>query len=148
MSELLAKKELFCEPEAKARNRFICEFTDSTGLFIQKFVVCSIDRPKFEIETAPDRSRIYKWLPINVELYDPIIPSSAQAVWSHLKRNEYFSIVVKILGPVGDIVEEWKIVDATIKSVDFGNLDWRSEKNNCLVNVKMTVDYEYAELIF
>lgn len=151
MSNMLSKEEaekLFCKMEPKSGNRFFCEFTDSTGKFIPDFVICAIDRPKFEVITDESGKRNYKWLPINIELYDPILPSSTQAVWSHLKRDEYFSIVVKILGPVGDIVEEWKIVDATIKSVDFGNLDWRSEKNTCPVNIKMIIDYSYAELIF
>ena len=105
-------------------------------------------------------------MPIKIELYDPIVPSSPQAIWSHLSRNEHFNISIKVLGPVGDIVEEWKIVNADIVSADFGSLDWRCDpKNDRLethsnnlvfytkscgdhLTITLMVEYEYAELIF
>lgn len=158
------KDELFCAFEPKCGNRFLCEFTDSTGLFIQTFVIYSIDRPKCEINVDDSGKRSYKWLPIKVELYDPIVPSTAQSVWDHLRRDENFNITIKVLGPVGDVVEEWKIVNASIKSIDFGNLDWRAPVENKVeihqsnvvwhhkgggpVNITMMINYEYAQLIF
>lgn len=164
MSELLAKKDLFCEPESKSRNRFICEFTDSSGIWLPKFVVMSIDRPKCKRKNV-DAGFKYNWLPINIWAYDHTVPSSAQAVWDHLVRNEKFNIKINVLGPVGDKVEEWAIVNANIIYVDFGNLDWRSanllEKNEIHqpnvvryykgsdpILIHMQAEYEYAQLIF
>lgn len=162
---MLPKDELFCAVEPKVQNRFICYISDSTGVFIKSFVIYSIDRPKVEITTDDNGKRNYRWLPIRVELFDPILPSTSESIWEHLKRDEKFNIIIKVLGSVGDIVEEWNIVNASIKSVDFGTLDWRSPvednveinqsnatryyyKGNAAVNITMMIDYEYAQLIF
>ncbi len=66
--------------EPKTNNRFLCEFRDSTGIFIPSFSIYSIDRPKVELNIDENGNRNYKWLPINVECYDPINPSTAQHI--------------------------------------------------------------------
>jgi hypothetical protein len=50
-----------------------------------------------------------------------------------------------MLGPVGDKVEQWKIVGAWISSAEFGDVDWSS---NDPVMISLTITYDYAILEF
>jgi hypothetical protein len=50
-----------------------------------------------------------------------------------------------MLGPVGDKVEQWKIVGAWISSAEFGDVDWSS---NDPVMISLTLTYDYAILEF
>lgn len=153
--------EIFPTFEPKTASRYIAFFKDSTGQFLPNFVIRSIDRPKFNRDIL---TKTIEWLPINVSLYDPIVPSTPQALFSHIDRDETFDITIRLLGPVGDVVEEWGIVDANIISADFGTMEWKLidenekftiEQPNCtiftkvkplLVNLKLS--YEYATLRF
>ena len=91
-------------------------------------------------------------------LYDPIVPSSAQAVmeWVRLShesvtgRDGYSDFYKKdvdfqLVGPVGDIVEEWKLKGAWIQDATFGDLDFSSSDP---VDVTLTLRYDYAILQF
>ena len=50
-----------------------------------------------------------------------------------------------MLGPVGDIVEEWKLVGTYIESVNFGDLDYASSDP---AEIQLTLKYDYAILQF
>jgi hypothetical protein len=47
---------------------------------------------------------------------------------------------IKILGPTGDIVEEWDLKGAWISNSDFGDLDWSSDEPQEIA-VTLTIDY-------
>ena len=98
------------------------------------------------------------WGDIAVELYDPIVPSGAQAVmeWVRLShesvtgRNGYADfykkdVKINMLGPVGDIVEEWTLKGCYIKEADFGEVDWTS---NDVAGITLSLRYDYAILEF
>ena len=99
-----------------------------------------------------------KWSSISVNLYDPIVPSGAQAVmdWMRLHhesatgRNGYSSmykkeITLTQLSPLGEKVEEWILKGAYIMSSNFGAYDWSSED---VVMIEMTLRYDWAFLNF
>lgn len=130
----------------KKANTFICEIEDSTGIFIPKFVIFSVERPKFDLRIDEDGNRITWWHPLYMTVYDPIIPSSAQAIWAHLERGDHFNIKIKLLGPVGDVIEQWLFIDARIVSVDFGKLDWTNSTN--ILTIQLKIKYESAELLY
>ena len=50
-----------------------------------------------------------------------------------------------MLGPVGDVVEEWELKGAYIKSADFGELSF---EDITPVEISLTLRYDYAILQF
>jgi len=105
--------------------------------------------------------RYYKgkttWQDITIELYDPIVPSAAQAVMEWLRlshesvtgRDGYMDfykkdVIINILGPVGDKVEEWKLVGAWPINIDGGTLDWSNGGD--ALGITVTLSYDYAVL--
>ena len=50
-----------------------------------------------------------------------------------------------MLGPVGDVVEEWVLKGAFIKGADFGEMDYSS---NDPADITLTLQYDYAILQF
>ena len=98
------------------------------------------------------------WNTISFTLYDAITPSGAQAVmeWVRLGHesvtgrdgySDFYKkdLVLNVLGPVGDIVSEWVIKGAYVKSANFGEYDWASES---AVNISLTIAMDYCVLNF
>ena len=54
-------------------------------------------------------------------------------------------MTINILGPVGDIVEEWTLKGAWIQSAQFGDLDFAT---NDPVEITLTLRYDYSILQF
>jgi hypothetical protein len=55
------------------------------------------------------------------------------------------NVTLNILGPVGDIVGEWVIRGAYVKSANFGEYDW---SNDQYITIDMTLAMDYCELNF
>jgi hypothetical protein len=49
------------------------------------------------------------------------------------------------LGPVGDKVEQWKLVGAFISNAEFGDFNWNTSDP---VEITLTITYDYAILEF
>lgn len=107
----------------KVENRFIVYIKDKKGqTVIPSFVIRSVNRPSITLNKygKPEYSNLF------MECYDPIVPSTTQSVMKAImEKNTVWDITLKILGPVGNTVEEWEFRDAKLVSVDFGNCDWR-----------------------
>ena len=99
-----------------------------------------------------------KWENVTLQLFDPITPSGAQAVmeWVRLHhesvtgRDGYSDFYKKdltldILGPVGDIVGEWVIKGAYVKTATFGEYDW---SNEAAIDLSLTLAMDYCILNF
>jgi hypothetical protein len=99
------------------------------------------------------------WSDITMTLYDPITPSGAQAVmeWVRLHHesvtgrdgySDFYKkdLTIDILGPVGDIVSEWIIKGAFIKSAKFADLNWDTDAE--AQNITMTIGMDYGILNF
>ena len=99
-----------------------------------------------------------EWQQLEMTLYDPIVPSAAQAVmeWVRLSHesvtgrdgySDFYKkdITIQTLGPVGDIVEEWTLKGAFIQNATFGDLAFDS---NDPVEITLTLRYDYAILQF
>ena len=97
------------------------------------------------------------WGTIALTLYESITPSGAQAVmeWVRLHhesvtgRDGYSDFYKKdltfqVLGPVGDIVSEWKVMGAIITSVNFG--DYSYDDDGTPVNIALEVQPDYCVL--
>jgi hypothetical protein len=133
---------------------------------IPSFMIKTANRPKLESEVVElDHINLKRkikgksnWTDITITLYDPIVPSGAQSVMEWIRsghesitgRDGYADFYKKnidfyMLGPVGDKVEQWKIVGAFISSAEFGDVDWSS---NDPVMISLTITYDYAILEF
>lgn len=155
---------LFSAWEVKTGNRFLCYTKEKNGdTFIPTFLLMAIDRPSCYREVRLGKQE-WEWNPIKIEIYDPVVPSASQIMYEYIVNPRPIDILIKILGPTGDTVEEWKIIDAEITSVDFGSLDWRGEikdKNTiegvnvqwfydggASCTIKATIKYNNAELLY
>jgi len=87
-----------------------------------------------------------------------IVPSAAQAVMEWIRlghesvtgRDGYSDFYKKevtfnVLGPVGDVVEEWTLKGAFIQDATFGDLDFADSQP---VDITLTLRYDYAILQF
>lgn len=162
MPEILDPTEIFFTAyEPKVAMRFIM-YVDG----IPSFIIKATDRPSIDQgEIVLDHINVERklkgksrWQDITMTLYDPIVPSGAQAVmeWVRLHHesvtgrdgySDFYKkdLTLNSLGPIGDKVEEWTIKGAFIKSATFGNMDWSSED---AVNIELTIGMDYAILQF
>jgi hypothetical protein len=119
----------------------------------------------YKIKFILDHINVYRkikgkvrWNDMTLGLYDPVTPSGAQAVmeWARLAhesvtgRDGYSDFYKKdltldILGPVGDIVGEWIVKGAYVKTATFGEYDWANE---AAVNLSVTIAMDYCVLNF
>ena len=161
MAILESNQILFESFEPKMQNRFILS-DQSSGL--EAFFIKTVSAPSFTDEVVKlDHINSYKkvrgkreWGNIDMTLYDPINPSAAQKVmdWARLsyesvtERAGYSDIykrglLIKTLGPAGDVVSEWSIVGAFIVDANFGSYDWSS---NEVLDISLTVAMDYCVL--
>ncbi len=162
MAELLEASDIFYTPyEPKVKNRFIMEIAGIPAFTIKTAQRPQITFEKVELEHMNVTKYIKgkgKWQPMNLTLYDPIVPSAAGAVieWIRLhhesatgrdgyqdfyKKNVNF----KVLGPVGDIIEKWTLYGTFIEDAAFGDLDFSDSQP---VEIALTLSYDYAILEF
>jgi len=145
MANLVSEQELFFTAfEPKVQNRYIMNIDGIPSYLIKK-----IERPKLKQEVKKldhiNLQRYVKgktvWEELSLELYDPIVPSGAQAVmeWVRLHHEsvtgrdgyaEFYKkdIIINVLGPVGDKVEEWILKGAQITAVEFGEMSWEKDE--------------------
>ena len=99
------------------------------------------------------------WQPITFTLYEAITPSGAQAImeWVRLGHesvtgrdgySDFYKkdLTIDILGPVGDIVSEWIIKGAFIKSGEFGEYNW--DNDTAAQSLDLTIGMDYCVLNF
>jgi hypothetical protein len=162
MANLVQEQELFFTAfEPIMTNRFIL-YMDG----IPSYLVKGVSRPTVSQPAAPidhiNLQRYVKtksvWGQMTMTLYDPIVPSGAQAVmeWVRLHHEsvtgrdgymEFYKkdLTLNILGPVGDKVEEWIIKGAQITQVAFGEMNW---SQSAPVEFTVTIQPDYCILNF
>jgi len=162
MAEILEFNEMFYTNfEPKMKNRFIMEIAG-----IPSYLIKAGNRPNIQFEPVTlehiNLKRKLKgkgeWQDLEITLYDPIVPSGAQAVMEWVRtshesltgRDGYADFYKKdidiyMLGPVGDKIENWKLKGAFILNAQFGELDWQS---NDPAEITLTLAYDYAILEF
>ena len=159
MAELLNPNEIFFTSfEPKVQNRFIMAIDG-----IPSYLIKAASRPTINNNTITlDHINLKRklkgkseWQDITITLYDPIVPSGAQAVmeWVRLAhesvtgRNGYADFYKKdvdifVLGPVGDKIENWQIKGAFPSTVNFNGagLDWANAEA-LTIEVTLSMDY-------
>jgi hypothetical protein len=162
MAEILEFDQMFYTNfEPKMKNRYVMEIDG-----IPSYMVKATQRPTIQFENVVlDHINIKRklqgkgeWQDITVTLYDPIVPSAAQAVmeWVRLGhesitgRRGYADFYKKditfyMLGPVGDKIEQWTIKGAFIQTANFGDVAFDSNEP---ATIELTLSYDYAILEF
>ena len=162
MPDLIDPSEIMFTPfEPKVKNRFIMYIEG-----VPAYLIKATNRPTItfeEIELDHINTKRYvkgkgAWEQLEVTLYDPIVPSGAQAVmeWVRLHKesvtgrvgySDFYKkdITFNVLGPVGDKVEEWTLKGTMIQSANFGDMAWDSNEP---ADITLTLRYDYAILQF
>jgi len=162
MAELIDANDIMFTPfEPKLKNRYTMSIEG-----IPAYLIKTANRPQISFEEIELHHMNVKrwvkgkanWEALEVTLYDPVVPSAAQAVmeWVRLShesvtgRDGYSDFYKKdvsfnVLGPVGDKVEEWTLKGAWVQSSNFGDLDFGSSDP---VEIALTLRYDYAILQF
>jgi hypothetical protein len=126
MAELIDANDIMFTPfEPKLKNRYIMQIDG-----VPAYLIKTANRPSITFEEVElnhmNVKRFVKgkgvWEPIEITLYDPVVPSAAQSImeWVRLShesvtgRDGYADfykkdLTINVLGPVGDIVEEWTL---------------------------------------
>ena len=162
MADILTTDEIFFKAfEPKTKNRFIMYIDGIPSYFVK-----TANRPQItfeEIELNHINVKRYvkgkgTWEPLEITLYDPIVPSGAQAVneWIRLHHesvtgvdgysSEYKKdITFNLLSPNGEKIEQWIIKGAFLTAANFQDLDFAS---NDVLDIGLTIQYDYAILEF
>ena len=161
MATLDPSEIMFTPFEPKTKNRFIMYIEG-----IPAYLVKAMNRPQLQFEEIVlDHINVKRyvkgkaaWQTIDITLYDPVVPSGAQAVmeWVRLHHesvtgrdgySDFYKkdITFNVLGPVGDKVEEWTLKGAMIQAANFGDMSWESNEPN---DITLTLRYDYAILQF
>ena len=162
MAELLDPSEIMFTPfEPKTQNRFIMYIEG-----IPAFTIKAMARPTIQFDEVVlehiNVKRYVKgkgaWQPLEITLYDPIVPSASQAVMEWVREHhesvtgrqgysDFYKkdITFNLLGPVGDIIEEWTLKGTFIQSANFGTMDYGTSDP---VEIALTLQYDYAILQF
>ena len=162
MPELIDPSEIMFTPfEPKTKNRYIMYIEG-----IPAYIIKTANRPTIAFETITlDHINVKRyvkgkgeWQELEITLYDPVVPSAAQAVmeWVRLSHEsvtgrdgykDFYrkNVVFNVLGPVGDKIEEWTLVNAWIQAANFNDLDFSSSDP---VDISLTLRYDYAILQF
>tara|TARA_Y100000034_G_scaffold26831_1_gene31944 strand:+ start:297 stop:785 length:489 start_codon:yes stop_codon:yes gene_type:complete len=156
-----ANQAMFTPFEPKLKNRYIMSIDG-----IPAYLIKTTGRPSIEFEEVElnhlNVKRFVKgkatWQSISLTMYDPVVPSAAQSVmeWVRLSHesvtgrdgySDFYKkdVSIEVLGPVGDIVESWKLKGAWIQAANFNDLDFASSDP---VEIEVTLRYDYAILEF
>jgi len=162
MATLIPDSDIFFTAfEPKVQNRFIMYMNGLPSYIIKKINRPSIDFGDIDMHHINVMRKLKgkaNWGDFSMTLYDPIVPSGAQAVMEWIRTShesltgidgyaDFYKrdLQFEVLGPVGDIVEEWILKGAYIKSAQFGDMDWASDQ---VVEISVTMRIDYAILNF
>lgn len=132
----------------------------------------SISKPSWEVNTSEytlinhkfKYPGIVSWGDINITLVDP--GGIAKGFWENLgitysvptaieknredmfaktpkNRNGISQIILQQLASSGNVLENWTLYDAFVKSVNYGDLAYADDG---LVDIQITISYDYATL--
>lgn len=143
--------------EPKRKNRFVLAIEG-----IDAFLINAAQRPKFTLKSETIHyinsyrnigTSKGKWEGFTITLHDPIAPSGAQQAmeWA---RTHYESvsgrggyadfykrdIQIKVLDPVGTVIELWDIKGAFLTSVTFGDLKY--DESASMMDVQLGIEFD------
>ena len=162
MAVLDPNEIFFTAFEPKVKNRFIMYLDGIPSYVIKKIGPIGVDLGEIKLNHINVYRKIKGralWDDVEMTLFDPITPSGAQAVmeWVRLHHesvtgrdgySDFYKkdVTINILGPVGDIVSEWIIKGAFIKTANFG--DYSYDEDAAAQEITVTLGMDYCILNF
>ena len=160
---ILTNDEIFFTSfEPKVQNRFIMYIDGIPSYIIKGISGLGFDQGEIVLNHINVYRKVkgkLRWNDVSLTLFDPITPSGAQAVmeWVRLHHesvtgrdgySDFYKkdIVLDLVGPVGDIISEWVIKGAFIKSAAFGDLEW--DNDSAAQTISLTLGNDYLVLNF
>jgi len=162
MAEVLEVQQMLADTyEPKRKFRWIIAING-----IDAFTAKTASRPQITFdETVVDYINVKRylagkatWAPLNLTLYDPIVPSAAQKVaeWIRLcfenvtGRMGYAqfykkTINLKLLDPVGAVVEDWELQGTWVQDANWNDLDYAVSDP---VDIALVLRFDQAVLQF
>ncbi len=162
MAEVLETADLLSQQfEPKRKFRWILSIDG-----IDAFTLKTAQRPNIVFdETVIDYINVKRyvagkatWQPITITTQDPIVPSAAQKVMEWVRLcfenttgrmgyTQFYKkeINLKLLDPVGAVVENFRIQGAWAQEVNFGDLDYSTSDN---VEISVTIRFDQAYLLY
>lgn len=160
MAILDSNNIFFTQFEPKVQNRFVMQVDGIPAYLIKGISSVGFTQDEIMLNYINTYRKIkgkLKWNDITMTLFDPITPSGAQSVmeWVRLHHesvtgrdgySDFYKkqVAIRVLGPVGDIVSEWIIVGAFIKSAEFGEYNW--DNDTAAQNLTVTLGMDYCVL--
>ena len=155
---LIDPNELFFTAfEPKLKNRFIMYVDGIPSYFIKSVSGVNFTQDEIVLNHINVYRKIkgkLRWQDLTLSLFDPITPSGAQAVmeWVRLHHesvtgrdgySDFYKkdITLNALGPVGDIVSEWVVKGAFIKTGNFGDFNWDTDNTAQSIELVLGMDY-------
>lgn len=133
---------------------------------IEAFMAKTATRPQLTFsETVIDYINVRRylsgkgtWAPLNITLYDPIVPSASQKVMEWIRLNfenvtgrmgysQFYKkeITLKLLDGVGTTVQQWQLQGTWIQDANWGDLDYASDDP---VEIALVLRFDQAILEF
>ena len=148
--------------QPKVTNQWVVGIGGVPAFLVHKFNLPNYDNGDITIHHINLYFKIKgksKWGDITMNLYNPVSPSGAQVMMEWIRRSHESvtgrdgyagfykqDITFQGLGPVGDIVEQWILKGAFVKSFNPGsNYDYSDSKE---VDLQVTLAVDSAELNF
>ena len=157
MAVLNPNEIFFTAFEPKVKNRFLMYVDGIPAYIIKRIGPVSVDMGEIKLNHINVYRKIKgraEWKDLEMTLFDPITPSGAQAVmeWVRLHHesvtgrdgySDFYKkdVTINILGPVGDIISEWIVKGAFIKSANFGDYNWDEDAAAQELTVNLGMDY-------
>jgi hypothetical protein len=158
MANLLEAQEIFFTAmEPKQANRFILYCDGIPAYLIKAVGDITIENGEVTMNHINVLRKLKgksKWSDLSMTLFDPITPSGAQAVmeWVRLHHesvtgrdgySDFYKkdLTMNVIGPVGDIVSEWVVKGAFIKTAKFTGYSWDDENKAQTIELTLGLDY-------
>ena len=162
MAVLDPNEIFFTAFEPKQSNRFILYMDGIPSFMIKAMSAVTLSQGVVTLNHINVERKVKgksTWQNMTMTLFDPITPSGAQAVmeWVRLHHesvtgrdgySDFYKkqLTIDVLGPVGDVVSEWIIQGAFIKSATFGDFNWDDDAT--AINIAVTIGMDYCVLNF
>ena len=162
MAVLDPNEIMFRAFEPMVQHRFVMYIDNIPAFMVKKVKVPNFTDPVIKLDHINSYRKVRgrrEWGDMDMTLYSPITPSGAQAVmeWARLAHesvtgrdgySDFYKkrLTLQTLGPVGDVVSEWIIMGAYVKTATFGEYDWAS--GDAAISLSVTIAMDYCVLNF
>jgi hypothetical protein len=147
--------------EPKKKNRWVLMIEG-----IDAYIIKTAGRPQIQTESTPiafiNSTRYVAgkttFQPMSITLHDPIAPSGAQQVMEWVRTHfesvsgragyaDFYKrdIALKLLDPVGTVIEYWDIKGAFITDANFGEVTY---EDGGLMDISLSLQYDNCVLQF